>query len=875
MHEFLEFTVIGIVLGAAYAVAASGLVVTYSTSGIFNIAHGAIGMFMAFVYWQLSVGWHMNTGLAFVLTVFVLAPLLGALIERAVIQWMDPNNVATTLAVTVGLTLLLFGLRQQLHLEADGARGARSSSASTASRFLGVHIDWEEVITVGAAVAIAIGLRLFLYRTRTGIAMRGVVDNRHLIGLFGGRPSRLSTLSWAIGASLASVAGILVAPRLQLQPLILTLLVIDAYAAAVIGRLRSLPMTFARRPRRRPRLVLRPGLHPDSGPSGPRRRSRGLTLSVPSIILFVVLLVLPAHRLRSGTAQRHAPLAPASFVRSLQGGVLLVAAVAVAVSFMGPGDVIKLGIGLAFGLVCLSLVPLTGWGGYVSICQLTFAGLGAFAMYKFGHGGSVWGLVAAAGLAGAVGGARGPASPCACAASTWPWPPWPSPAAMDNVFFPWSAIFGFNGSVAIPKPDLFGLTRDSPKAFTIFLAVVFALFSIGILALRRGPFGRVLVAIKDSEAACATLGLSLTTTKLAVFTLSAAMAGVAGALFGAASLGGRRHRLRDVREPAHPGRGGHRRRLGLLGRPGRRPGPGLPARQRPGRLHRGGHRGPRLLPRRRAAPGLRPASTAGGPAGAASTPGTRVPAPGGRDGGPSRAGRPRGAGREARRDPGGLNRGGEPPPGGGHPKMPPDLGRGRTQADTALGPAPRQRGPPHRSPRTAPPQCPTKPSRDPHESLTEPEGSAGILCDMSVARMSRNQPGLASTAVPIGPRRRTLAIVTVVAGLALVAASCSSVAPTQSSSAPRPRPRARPPRPRRRPSTGPRRHRPPGPWARCQGGSAPVPAPTGTDGVGARIHPRRLLQGRDRPAEALLAQAPRQLDGAGGRPGLLPGRPRD
>ena len=105
---------------------------------------------------------------------------------------------------------------------------------------------------------------------------------------------------------------------------------------------------------------------------------------------------------------------------------------------------------------------------------------------------------------------------------------------MDNAIFPWSAIFGFNGSVVVPKPSLFGLHMSSPKSFTIFLAVVFALFSIGILALRRGPFGRVLVAAKDSEAACATLGLSLTTTKLGVFTLSAAMAGVAGALFGAA-----------------------------------------------------------------------------------------------------------------------------------------------------------------------------------------------------------------------------------------------------------------------------------------------------------------------------------------------------
>jgi branched-chain amino acid transport system permease protein len=259
-----------------------------------------------------------------------------------------------------------------------------------------------------------------------------------------------------------------------------------------------------------------------------------LTQSVPSIILFIALLALPAHRIRSGTPQRHAPLAPAGLIRSFQGGLLLVLVVILAVSFMGPGNIIKLGIGLAFGLICLSLVPLTGWGGYASICQLTFAGLGAFAMYKFGSGGSIWGLVAAAGLAGAVGALvalpalrlRGLYLALATMAFA---------SLMDNAFFPWSAIFGFNGSVAIHPPSLFGLSTDSPKSLTIFLAVVFALFSIGILALRRGPFGRVLVAMKDSEAACATLGLSLTTTKLAVFTLSAAMAGVAGALFGAAS----------------------------------------------------------------------------------------------------------------------------------------------------------------------------------------------------------------------------------------------------------------------------------------------------------------------------------------------------
>ncbi len=307
---------------------------------------------------------------------------------------------------------------------------------------------------------------------------------------------------------------------------------------------------------------------------------------------------------------------------------------------------VKLGIGLAFGLICLSLVPLTGWGGYVSICQLTFAGLGAFAMYKFGSGGSMLGLVAAAGLAGVVGALvalpalrlRGLYLALATMAFA---------SAMDNAFFPWSAVFGFDGSVAIHRPGLFGLNVSSDKGFTIFLAVVFALFSIGILALRRGPFGRVLVAMKDSEAACATLGLSLTTTKLVVFTLSAAMAGVAGALFGAAEsvAGGTNFEMfESLLILAVVAIGGASVCCGALagGLAAR-----LPARQRPGRLHRGGHRGARLLPRRGAAPGLLPLPPVVG----------RADAPRATRRRPSRAEE---RARCARRVPGGLNRGGGP-----------------------------------------------------------------------------------------------------------------------------------------------------------------------------------------------------------------------
>ncbi len=409
------------------------------------------------------------------------------------------------------------------------------------------------------------------------------------------------------------MAGILVAPRLQLQPLILTLLVIDAYAAAVIGRLRSLPMTFLGALSSASPPPMRWATCPSTGFWASTPVQGTLTLSVPTVILFIALLILPMDRIRSGAPLRHVPLAPASFVRSLQGGVLLVVAVVVAVAFMDPGNVIKLGIGLAFGLICLSLVPLTGWGGYVSICQLTFAGLGCYAMYKFGSGGSLLGLVMAAVLAGGVGAVISlPA--LRLRGSTWPWSPWPSPASWTTSSSPGRPSSASTARCPSTGPTSSASTSAPDKGFTIFLAVVFALFSIAILALRRGPFGRVLVAAKDSEAACATLGLSLTTTKLVVFTLSAAMAGVAGALFGAAEAvaGGTDFEMfESLLILAVVAIGGASVCSGALAGGlaiGFLPG------QRPGRLHRRRHRGPGLLPRRRRCPWPTPASTGGGPA---------------------------------------------------------------------------------------------------------------------------------------------------------------------------------------------------------------------------------------------------------------------
>ena len=85
MDQFLQLTVVGLVVGCVYALAATGLVVTYTTSGVFNFAHGAVAAVAAFGYWDLAVAHHWPHALAALFIVLVVAPLGGAIVEVGVV----------------------------------------------------------------------------------------------------------------------------------------------------------------------------------------------------------------------------------------------------------------------------------------------------------------------------------------------------------------------------------------------------------------------------------------------------------------------------------------------------------------------------------------------------------------------------------------------------------------------------------------------------------------------------------------------------------------------------------------------------------------------------------------------------------------------
>src|SRR5581483_8414245 len=243
MEIFLSFTVVGLVAGCVYALIATGLVVTYNTTGIFNFAHGAIAMVGAYTYWQFTDagGWGLNPVLALVVILFVLAPLFGVVIERVLMRPLRGAPVDLTLVVTLGLLLFLVGVAQ-LRWDPSQTRNLVYFFNGSGFRIGYVLVYWHDVVAVAATIAIAIGLRFLFNQTRTGIAMRAVVDNADLLAMAGGQPVRVQQLSWALSCSLAALAGILLAPIARLDIILLTLLVVDGYAAAIIGRLRNLPL---------------------------------------------------------------------------------------------------------------------------------------------------------------------------------------------------------------------------------------------------------------------------------------------------------------------------------------------------------------------------------------------------------------------------------------------------------------------------------------------------------------------------------------------------------------------------------------------------------------------------------------------------------
>jgi branched-chain amino acid transport system permease protein len=533
VDQFLSLTVLGVCTASIFALAASGLVLTYTTTGIFNFSHGAIGMLGAFAYWQIHDDWGWPTPIALVLVLGVLAPLLGMGIERGIMRFLTDAPETVRIVVTISLLVALLGVGFWLW-PAEQAHPTSLLFGGESFTLFKVGITYHRASGVVLGILVALGLRVLLYRTRVGLDMRAAVDSRSLAMLNGARPDRSASLAWAIGCSTAALAGILIAPALSLNHISLTLLIVSAYAAAMIGRLRSLPMTFVGA------LIL--GLA-DSYAIGyiPTTNAyfSAFRFAIPALLLFIVLLVLPNPQLRSRSiraSKEEIPRTP--WKNAFATAAAIVMAAVVLANVLGDADSLRVAKIFGIALIALSLVPLTGFGGQISLCQMSFAGIGAIVMAHHGQVGQPVALVFVALICCVVGGLVAlPAlrlsgiylALCTAAFALF----------LDVWVFrlpafdlgPWNIKFFDVGIIAVKPLDVPGVNDSSNAAHLVVLSVVFALFYLLVVGVRHSKFGERLLAMKDSPAACATLGLDVTRLKLAVFGLSAAMAGVGGALF--------------------------------------------------------------------------------------------------------------------------------------------------------------------------------------------------------------------------------------------------------------------------------------------------------------------------------------------------------
>jgi branched-chain amino acid transport system permease protein len=534
VSNFLQYTIFGIMLGAGYAIAATGLVVTYTTSGVFNFAQGAVGMIAAFCYWELVSAHHVPVLLALVIILVIGAAVAGALVERVLMRRLHGASAERPVMVTLGLMVILTG-SATLIWNPTTERSV-DNMVSGQFRLVGINIQYQEVLIIGVALAVAFALRALFYSTRTGYALRAVVDDPELVAMSGVSPNRMSQYGWILGFMMAALAGVLLAPTQTtgIQIPAMTLLVVSGYAAAIVGRLTNIPVTFA--------AAIAIGVAENYVvnyilPHVPQNLVPDITYALPMAFLFIALVTLPSVRLRAvgRLTTMRAPRVAGGKESLIAGGVFLALAVVAAIVFnntdvKGTTLLTLGGMVMTLGIVGLSLVLLTGYSGQVSLCQFSFMGIGAFIMGKIAGGGSVLGLLAATAICAGVGALI--ALPTVrlrdlyLALATFAFAD-----AVATGFFADGHVFGVGG-VTIGRIVLPGLSLGGDRAEFLMVTVFFVLAAWMVLAIRRSLFGRRLVALNDSPAAYATVGLNIGFTKVAVFAIAAAMAGLAGALYG-------------------------------------------------------------------------------------------------------------------------------------------------------------------------------------------------------------------------------------------------------------------------------------------------------------------------------------------------------
>jgi len=544
------FIVIGVFTGSIYGLAAMGVVLTYKTTGIFNFAYGAVAMFSAFTYWQLHDSWHVTAWVALPVLLLVVAPLFGIAFE-GLFRFFSGASAEIPMVATLAVLSVL----QVTAVLIWGGQARQLQSIFPRSTFLlggNLHVGWDQLATLLVSLAMGGALWFLLRHTRFGTATRAVVDNGDLAGIIGVNAGSIRRGAWIVSSMFGVLVGILLSPTQGLDVNQLVLVVLYAFAPAVLGFVFGMPWAFAGALG----LGILQSVLSRWSSSG---TVADLEACIPYLALFVLLVVLGNRLKEAGVAvrpmaaaasdpssSRASPSAVSSAFSGPQravrrrsqrpltiGTTLFVLALLVPVVLSGP-KLDDFTVAVTWAMIALTLVVLMGWAGQISLAQFSFVGVGAFCVGHFAgaHGhhfllATLIGMAISVPLGLLLGLPSLRLSGLYFMLATLAFA-----LIMDTLVFNRPDVSGGLTGITDARPNIFGLSFTGRVGFYELVLVVFGVLALAAYVVNRGPVGRRLNILRDSPLAASTLGVNLTVTKLVTFAICAAVASLGGSLYG-------------------------------------------------------------------------------------------------------------------------------------------------------------------------------------------------------------------------------------------------------------------------------------------------------------------------------------------------------
>ncbi len=229
---------LGLVNGSFYAMLSLGLAVIFGLLGVVNFAHGALYMLGAYVAWYTQDRWGMSYWWALLLGP-LLVGLVGVAIERSLLKRLYKLDPLYGLLLTFGLALILQGVFQQYYGSSGQSYSAPdqlSGATNLGFMILPNYRGWVVLVSL----VVCFGTWFLIERTQLGALLRAGTENPSLVQAFGVNVPLMVTLTYAAGAALAGLAGVLAAPVIQVSPLMGSNLIIVVFAVVVIGGMGSI-----------------------------------------------------------------------------------------------------------------------------------------------------------------------------------------------------------------------------------------------------------------------------------------------------------------------------------------------------------------------------------------------------------------------------------------------------------------------------------------------------------------------------------------------------------------------------------------------------------------------------------------------------------